>query len=124
MGFVPSFAVGAAVSTLLLTYGVHKHVHEDWPPPLHFRQTGLLGLGSGVIWSVGFVCTTLALPAIGYAVAVPLMQCALVFSGLWGVCVFGELPDRRAVRVFFGAAVLTLGGATLLSIYGRKHDAS
>ena len=49
------------------------------------------------------------------------MQCALVVSGLWGICVFGELPDRRAVKIFFGSALVTLGGAALLSVYGRKH---
>ena len=76
-----------------------------------------------MIWSVGFVCTTLALPAIGYAVAVPLMQCALVVSGLWGICVFRELPDARAVRIFAASASVTLGGATLLSVFGRKHEA-
>ena len=65
------------------------------------------------------MCTTLAFPAIGYAVALPLMQTALVVSGLWGILVFKEISDRRAVALFAAAAAVALGGAVLLSFYGR-----
>ena len=118
LGFVPSFAVGAAVGIAALTTAHHALVLGT-RPLWHARRALLLGVGSGVIWAIGFVCTTLAFPAIGYAVAVPLMQTALVVSGLWGILVFREISDRRAVALFFAAAAVALGGAVLLSVYGR-----
>lgn len=32
--------------------------------------------------------TILAIPSIGFAIAVPLFQCALLVSGIWGIFLF------------------------------------
>jgi drug/metabolite transporter (DMT)-like permease len=79
------------------------------------RQFGLPCILAGVIFGVAVVCIAIAIPKIGYAVAGPLFQCAVVVNGLWGVFFFRELRGN-AVGVFFLGAVAVIVGASILTL--------
>ena len=75
---------------------------------------------SGVIWNLGNVCQLVSMSVyeMPYGVAYPILQASLVVAGLLGICVFGELTDKRAISVFFSASAVVLVGAVLLGLYG------
>lgn len=61
------------------------------------------------------MCQIIAIPALSYSVAYPILQCALFVAGLWGIFVFKEIRDR-AVFVFFASGAVLLSGATCLAL--------
>jgi len=42
----------------------------------------------GVLWNISNIFALLAIPIVGYAIAYPMMQCAILVAGVWGVVVF------------------------------------
>jgi glucose uptake protein GlcU len=57
----------------------------------------------------------MAIPIVGYAIAYPIVQCAILVAGVWGVVVFKEISGN-AVKVFFMSSILVLLGAVFLSL--------
>ena len=114
LGFVPSFGLGAMLAspTVLL---VGLRLRGEAMPPLHVAQTLPAGIFSGLVWNVSNICSIAAIPSLGYAVAYPMLQCALFFGALWGVFAFGEIQGR-AVPVLFGGGTVLLTGAALLAL--------
>ena len=55
---------------------------------------------------------------IGYALAYPLFQCALLVSGIWGITRFGEFDEEPALsrNLFYGSGGVLLSGAALLAL--------
>lgn len=51
-------------------------------------------------------------------VGFPLTQAALVVSGLWGIFAFRELRGVPVIAQFVVSALLLVGAAVLLGIYG------
>mmetsp|Transcript_19851 Transcript_19851/g.48567 ORF Transcript_19851/g.48567 Transcript_19851/m.48567 type:complete len:334 (-) Transcript_19851:624-1625(-) len=100
LAFLPAFGVGAIIFSPLLCAG--WFLYEGQIPPLHFKETFWAG-----------VCQIIAIPALSYSVAYPILQCALFVAGLWGIFVFKEIRDR-AVLVFFISGAVMLSGATCL----------
>ena len=44
----------------------------------------------------------------------PIMQCAILVSGLWGIYIFQEITEATTISIFWlGGATLVLGGALL-----------
>jgi glucose uptake protein GlcU len=110
--FLPSFGIGAMVLSPLI-YHLYS-VRTGEMPPLHIKQALATGLVSGVTWNAGNFCSMLAIPAISYGVAYPIMQCALLVSGLWGIYAFHEITEHRTIATFWvGGVILVLGGISL-----------
>jgi glucose uptake protein GlcU len=111
--FLPSFGIGTLVLSPLVFYA-YTFSTGTTPPPLHAKQALLTGLLSGLVWNIGNLLSIIAIPAIGYGVAYPIMQCAVLVSGMWGIYAFKEITDPSTIAVFWlGGAILILGGAVL-----------
>lgn len=53
-----------------------------------------------------------------FAVAQPILQTALVVSGLLGIFLFKEIRGSLRIALFFAAAAVVLAGAAVLAVYG------
>lgn len=110
--FLPSFGIGTLILSPIV-YGIYSYTAGQ-APPLHLGQATLTGLLSGLVWNTGNLLSIIAIPAITYGVAYPIMQCAIFVSGIWGVYVFGEIRNRTTIIVFWtGGCLLILGGLVL-----------
>jgi glucose uptake protein GlcU len=110
--FLPSFGFGC----LLISPTVFGLYCRNAPavPPLHLRQALVTGLLSGLLWNIGNFLSILAIPILSYGVAYPIMQCAILVSGIWGIYGFREITDTSTIQVFWaGGATLVIGGAVL-----------
>ena len=110
--FLPSFGVGALLVSPVVLWVYLLTV--DRVPPLHLQEALVPGMLSGLIWNLSNLLAIIAIPAISYGVAYPILQCALLISGLWGIYVFQEITDAATIVVFWvGGLVLVCGGALL-----------
>jgi hypothetical protein len=118
--FVPSFGIGAMLaSPLVCMVGFGYQSMKGKPlPHLHLVDTLVPGIISGLLWNISNVLAIIAIPQIGYAVAYPFLQCALLVGGLWGVFVFHEISGL-AVKVFFSSGVVLIVGAVALALAGQ-----
>ncbi|CAB9503959.1 expressed unknown protein [Seminavis robusta] len=110
--FLPSFGIGTFLLSPMFFLAFTRVTREV--PPLHWKEALTTGICSGLIWNLGNLLSIIAIPAIGYGVAYPIMQCAILVSGLWGILVFREITKPTTIRVFWiGGIVLVLGGSLL-----------
>ena len=72
------------------------------------------------MWNAGNLCQIIAMGvyALPYGIAYPILQAALMVSGLLGIFVFREIVERPAIIVFFTCAGLVVVGAVLLGLFG------
>lgn len=112
--FLPSFGAGAILASPLVC--LLWFAYFRYRPPLHLSQTLLPGMLSGFIWNIGNIMSIWAIPRIGFAIALPLLQTALFVAGLWGIVVFREIRAPAAIAVFFFCGALLLVGASMLSM--------
>jgi len=127
IALLPSFGIGALSMALLTTGSWYARLlSRGEAPPLHLRAALWAGCLSGATWNAGNLCSIVAINyySVPFGVAYPLLQASLVFGGLLGIFVFGELKKRKAIAVFFASAALVLGGAVLLGMYGPSKSAS
>lgn len=119
--FVPSFGIGAMLgSPLICLIGFGYSSMKGKPLPyLRLQQTLIPGIISGLVWNISNVLAIIAIPQIGYAIAYPFLQCALLVGGLWGVFVFREIAGTP-VKVFFSSGIVLIVGAVLLALSGQK----
>ena len=110
---LPSFGIGC-VSLAPLVLIMNNFLTQQMPP-FNVRKALLPGLLSGLLWNVSNLLSLIAIPSIGYGVAYPLLQGAVLVSGLWGVAVFKEITNRRTIAVFWIAGGILLLGAALLA---------
>eukprot|EP00656_Telonema_subtile_P004427 TRINITY_DN12014_c0_g1_i2.p1 TRINITY_DN12014_c0_g1~~TRINITY_DN12014_c0_g1_i2.p1 ORF type:complete len:255 (+),score=79.55 TRINITY_DN12014_c0_g1_i2:87-851(+) len=124
LAFVPSQGIGAGIFAIIV-------------PVIYFASTGELtkmgvadlklgscflpGLLSGLVWNIGNIASIWAIPRLGYSVAYPILQCALLFSALWGVFVFKEITRAKTYTILFVSGVILLGGAAVLSISVKNN---
>jgi len=109
---LPSFGVGA-ILTAPLVYFLHVAFTNE-KPKLHLRKALGTGLLSGLLWNIGNVLAIVAIGAIGYGVAYPIFQCAILVSGAWGIHVFHEISNMGAIIVFWIGGFVLVGGGILL----------
>lgn len=114
--FVPSFGLGTLVVAPLITLPYmwlsrSSGSRGNWA----VRESLLPGLLAGTIWNGANVCSIYAIPKVGYAVAQPLMQCAILVAAIWGILVFKEIKGK-AVGVIAAAGVVVLAGAVMLAL--------
>ena len=118
---LPSFGVGTLVAGLLVPFIYFKVVDREAlreTGGLHVRALTLPGLVSGTIWNLGNLASVYANDGLSFAVAQPMMQCALLVSGTLGIFVFKEIRGRARIAAFYSFAVLTLAGAGVLAKTG------
>jgi glucose uptake protein GlcU len=114
--FVPSFGLGTLFVAPLITLP-YMWLSRSSGSRGHWavRETFLPGLAAGAVWNAANVCSIFATKSLGYAVAYPLMQCAIVVAAAWGILVFKEMKGRP-VRVMMAAATIVLAGAVVLAL--------
>jgi hypothetical protein len=118
---LPSFGLGSLVVGLLVPIVYFNVVDKEALQEtggVHVRVLWLPGLISGTIWNLGNICSVYANSKISFAVAQPLMQCALLVSGILGIFVFKEIQGTNRIVTFFSFAVVLLGGAAMLAVFG------
>ena len=115
--FVPSFGLGTLVVSPIL-FGIHVVLcsREEGIPLFHINESLVTGLLSGVIYNIGNVCSILAIPIIGYKIAYPLLQCAILVSAMWGIYAFKEITLPSAIFVFWMGSFIVIIGAVLLAV--------
>eukprot|EP00471_Norrisiella_sphaerica_P014249 CAMPEP_0184495232 /NCGR_PEP_ID=MMETSP0113_2-20130426/30731_1 /TAXON_ID=91329 /ORGANISM="Norrisiella sphaerica, Strain BC52" /LENGTH=352 /DNA_ID=CAMNT_0026881329 /DNA_START=1 /DNA_END=1059 /DNA_ORIENTATION=- len=113
LAFVPAFGCGAMFFSPIIALAWFSY--QGTVPALHLKQTLWAGILSGVLWNLSNVCAIIAIPALSYSVAYPMLQCALFVAGLWGVFVFHEIQGL-AIGVFFIAGACLITGAVCLAL--------
>lgn len=120
--FLPAFGVGSVIASPILfllkyflTTSSSSSISPRRLPAFHIRETLFVGCASGVIWNINNICAIGAIPRLGYGVAFPITQCAIFVGGTWGIVLFREIVGH-AVVTFYGAAVVLLIGAIMLSL--------
>jgi len=112
--FLPSFGIGSLLTSPII-YCIHS-IFSRSMPVLHFRESIWTGLLSGFLYNLGNFLSILAIPVIGYNVAYPILQCAILVSGVWGIYVFKEITNPRMIYTFWIGGFILLVGAILLTI--------
>mmetsp|Transcript_35746 Transcript_35746/g.106677 ORF Transcript_35746/g.106677 Transcript_35746/m.106677 type:complete len:364 (-) Transcript_35746:137-1228(-) len=113
LAVLPSFGTGCIILAPVVLF-----VNNVWTrqaPPFNARNVMMPGLFSGLLWNISNLLALLAIPEIGYGVAYPLLQSAVLVSGVWGISVFREMTDRRTIAVFWVAGGILLLGAAMLA---------
>ncbi|GAB5363354.1 hypothetical protein AAMO2058_000875600 [Amorphochlora amoebiformis] len=110
---LPAFGCGAMISSPLITIAWFAYTGQR--PTLHLKETLWAGILSGTLWNISNVCSIIAIPAISFSVAQPILQCALFVAGLWGIFVFNEIRGW-SILVFFVSGTTLLGGAACLAL--------
>merc|ERR1711871_472494 len=117
--FIPSFGIGIIIAAPIVTViyfaaagQLHVLQEQEWAQVKVCLPWGML---SGVIWNIGNILSIPSISTIGFAVAYPMMQCALFVSGVWGVAVFREIQGWVPITTFFVSGGILLGGAALLA---------
>lgn len=113
LAFVPSFGLGAMMAAPLVA--VLFFLGEGEVPETHWRICLPVGLLSGTLFNISNVLSIVAIPSLGYAVAYPILQCALFVAGIWGIVVFKEIRGRE-VTVFFLSGAVLIAGAVAIAI--------
>mmetsp|Transcript_16073 Transcript_16073/g.28883 ORF Transcript_16073/g.28883 Transcript_16073/m.28883 type:complete len:348 (+) Transcript_16073:116-1159(+) len=111
--FLPAFGCGAMITSPLICiawFGYYGFV-----PEFHLKETLWAGVLSGTLWNISNACALISIPALTYAIAYPILQCALFVAGLWGVFAFKEIKGY-AVVVFFASGVVLICGAIALAL--------
>lgn len=116
---VVSFGCGALVAAVIVTQAYWTLSGHSGVPCVSLR-TLIIGILSGATWNAGNVCQIVAQAppfALAYGISYPINQCGMLFGGLWGILVFGEIKGK-AVMVFWGGAVFLVVGVILLGLFG------
>lgn len=109
---LPSFGVGTV--TLAPVVFLVNILCTGVVPPLRIQISLLPGLFSGLLWNISNLLSLVAIPAVGYSVANPLLQGAVLISGMWGIYVFKEISNPSTIKAFWcGGVVFILGAITL-----------
>ena len=108
---VLSLGTGACVTTAIPALTKLKELPsraaDVWP-----------GVLAGVVLNISFVLSIYANSEVSFAVAQPILQTALVVSGLLGIFLFKEIQGSLRIVLFFVAAAVVLIGAAVLAVYG------
>lgn len=122
--YLMSFSIGASIVTVslwLCRYLFHVSRQRSFSkayhalPSFHFRVMWLAGGVSGLLWSIGNFFSLLSVFYLGEGVGYPLVQTAILVSGLWGIFYFKEVQGRERITKWFISSLLTVFGILLLS---------
>jgi len=112
--FLISFAVGASIIIpITLIYGFCiKRNKISW----HLKKCFIPGFLAGIVWNIGNLASLFAIPALGYNVAYPIMQSALIVGNIWGIFVFKEITNKSTILTILSFALMVIGGCVMLTI--------
>jgi glucose uptake protein GlcU len=128
VAYLISFAIGASIINLLLwilrflyqykrtRYSCHAAYHAL--PSFHLRILWRAGGTCGLLWSIGNFFSLLSVYYLGEGVGYPLVQTAILVSGLWGIFYFKEVQGAERITKWFLSSLLTVFGILLL---GYEH---
>jgi glucose uptake protein GlcU len=123
--YLLSFAIGAALVTTAL-WGIRYFINVvlqkgDFVaayhglPSFHLRVMWKAGGLSGLLWSIGNYFSLISVFYLGEGVGYPLVQSAILVSGLWGIFYFGEVKGRDRIAMWMLSSLVTVFGILLLS---------
>jgi glucose uptake protein GlcU len=87
-------------------------------PSFYIREMWFQGLLSGLLYSLGNVCSIFAISSLGQGVGFSFIQSSMLISGLWGVCFFREILGFDRIMKWLLSSIVTIIGILLLS---REH---
>jgi hypothetical protein len=111
--FLPSFGIGTMIAAPVVAAA--WFAREGAIPESHWRVTLPIGIISGTLWNISNVLAIVAIPQLGYAVAYPILQCALFVAGIWGIVIFDEIKGKE-ILVFFCSGIVLLAGAISIAL--------
>jgi len=122
--FVISFAIGALMITIMLwfiRYLYHvirlknaKAAYNELPS-FHVRTMFIPGSISGILWSLGNICSIISVTYLGEGIGFSVTQGSMLVSGLWGIFYFQEITKAHAIRMWILFAICCICGIVLLS---------
>lgn len=119
--FLPAFSVGVIMLTPIMAVAETAASLRELAA-FNLGKAMRYGVVSGIILSLGHLFTVGALSEISYSVVIPLLQCAAIIQGLWGIVFYGELSDVNGARptfILFSTSLII--GVVLLSIAEERH---
>lgn len=129
--FLISFGVGASIVTISLwilriLYNTYHYQSLrraiQTLPSFHVRIMWLPGGLSGLLWSLGNFFSLISVHSLGEGVGYPVIQTAILVSGLWGIFYFREVHGTRRISLWFTSSLLTICGILLLSYEHVHHQ--
>jgi glucose uptake protein GlcU len=117
ISYVVNFSAGVVVTTPILCF-IWWMIRFQKIPPFYFMKVLFPGLATGFYWACGYFAATYATLYLGNTVGYPLTQTCIVVNGLWGIVYYKEIRGVHKIVLFMMAALIILGGATLLALYG------
>eukprot|EP00300_Choanocystis_sp_HF-7_P036788 c52705_g1_i1.p1 GENE.c52705_g1_i1~~c52705_g1_i1.p1 ORF type:complete len:373 (-),score=67.89 c52705_g1_i1:41-1129(-) len=120
LAFTFSFATGILLASVLFFVVASVLPHSPGALSLHLdMRISPFCLLSGVLWNVGNVSSVMATNSpLGLTIAYPLMQNAMVISGVVGIVFLKEITGRTYIIQFAIAVVVISVGAFFLGRYG------
>jgi len=118
INFLVSFGIGVIVITPVVSVIYFTALRRV--PVWDFQNLLIPGLSAGVMWNIGNWASIYATNILGYTVGFPLAQCALLMGAFWGIILFKEITGTLRIGVFILSALVLLGGAVLLTLFGKK----
>jgi glucose uptake protein GlcU len=114
--YLPAFSVGMIMITPIMAIAETAASIRELAA-FNFGKAMKYGIASGIIWSLGNMFTVGGLSELSYSETIPLLQCASIIQGLWGILFYGELSDvsgARATFIFFSISLII--GVVLLVV--------
>merc|ERR1711939_684780 len=118
--YVFSFSIGVLIATTTLsgTYFLLHRGRKGSIPRLEVKIALVPGIVQGFLWSAGYLCSIFATKYLGLSVGFALTQNELLFAGLWGIILFGEINRPSAIVLFLFSGSILLGGGAMLVLFG------
>jgi hypothetical protein len=92
-------------------------------PRWHVKELSLKLFVAALLYMGGTFGSILATSTLGQAVGNSLVQSKILISGLWGICWFQEIKDRRSITNWFLSATVSVFSILWLSLE-RRHEAT
>mmetsp|Transcript_13095 Transcript_13095/g.19619 ORF Transcript_13095/g.19619 Transcript_13095/m.19619 type:complete len:442 (+) Transcript_13095:105-1430(+) len=124
-GYLISYSCGSMLVTILMWVCRYLYNLYCWDfdgiqaynalPSFHFREMWLAGLIAGGLYSLGNLCSILAVTSLGQGVGYSFVQLALLVSGVWGIFFFGEVQGFDRIWKWILSSMVTVTGILWLS---------
>jgi hypothetical protein len=124
-GYLISYSTGSMLVTIVMWLLRYLYNLYCWDfdriqaynalPSIHFRELWLAGLLSGGLYSLGNLCTILAVTSLGQGVGYSFVQTSMLVSGVWGIFFFGEVQGFNRILKWLLSSVITIAGILWLS---------
>jgi len=124
LGFIISFAIGAVIWTCILWFIRYMYYYNKLKsateayyalPSFHVKTMYFAGSISGLLWSLGNICSIISVTYLGEGIGFSVTQGSMLISGLWGIFHFKEITQAHDIRMWIVMAIITITGILLLS---------